>query len=324
MVLFAPYVYNWALGNKVYKIDGLSSAQKTLGHDVFTSAFVIGNGTGGVHDNVTSSLADLKKFSSSGGTVILSVGGASGPFLEDSCTEDQMFFVLDGLINAVPTRHLDFDVEGSIIAMPQSTQKRNNVLARLKKKYSDLYVSVTLAVGLDGLTLDGVNLVKSMKLAGVGPDIVNCMLMDTYSAVKTTWGDAYCSVMDKVQTQLSTIYGAPTYSMLGLCPMIGRQDDNSTCTLSDVKQLAEYCAKNKCGLFSFWSLQRDQVGTGSLAIYSQVNKQDYEFFSAVKSILGTSDNGTKESASSSGANGVNGDDIVSEIFDMLKNSGLVI
>lgn len=89
MTIFSPYVYNWALGNKVYKTDGLVTSLKLLKHDHFHSAFIVGDGYGGLHANVTWTLDDVKMFSELGGKLTLSVGGANPPFLEDSCTEDQ-------------------------------------------------------------------------------------------------------------------------------------------------------------------------------------------------------------------------------------------
>lgn len=59
MTIFSPYVYNWGLGNSVYKIDGMVKAQKELKHNYFTSAFIIGDGYGGLNSNVTNSLSDL-------------------------------------------------------------------------------------------------------------------------------------------------------------------------------------------------------------------------------------------------------------------------
>ena len=297
MTIFAPYCYNWSLGNSLYKVDGLQSAKRTLNHDCFISCFVISDGTNNLHPNVTSSVGDLKAFTQSGGRLIISFGGANGPFLENTMSEDRQYELMYNLLVDTNCRAIDFDVEGAEIMMIDSMNQRNRVIKRLLQKFPDLWISFTLAVGAPsqwdkgGLPLAGVNFVKKLIDDYVPFNVINCMLMDTYSALPSgkTWGMVYQEIMESVFNQLSSLLPqkspAQIYNMLGLCPMIGLQDDNTTCTVQDVDLLAKWTEKNNCGLFTCWSLQRDQTGKGILSVYSQVNNTDFEFFNVIKNNL---------------------------------------
>jgi chitinase len=300
MTIFAPYCYNWSLGNSLYKIDSLQSAKRTLNHDCFISCFVISNGFNDVHANVSTSINDLKAYTQSGGKLIISFGGASGPFLENTMSEDRQFEVMANLLTETNCRAIDFDVEGAEIMMIESMNQRNKVIKRLLQRFPDLWISFTLAVGAPsqwdkgGLPLAGINFVNKLITDGIPFKVINCMLMDTYSQLPAgkTWGMVYQEIMESVYNQLSNLLpgksSSEIYGMLGLCPMIGLQDDNTTCSLQDVELLAKWAQRNNCGLFTYWSLQRDQVGKGMLSVYSQVNNLDYEFFNVIKNNISIS------------------------------------
>ena len=228
MTILAPYCYNWALNNPVYKIDGLQSAKKILNHDCFISCFVISDGITNLHANVTTSIGDLKAYTQSGGKLIISFGGASGPFLENTMSEDRQYEVMYNLLVETNCRAIDFDVEGAEIMMPNSINQRNRVIKRLLQKFPDLWISFTLAVGAPGqwdkggLPLAGIDFVQKLIDDNVPFNIINCMLMDTYAALPAgkTWGMVYQEIMESVFNQLSSLLPqkspAQIYSMLGL------------------------------------------------------------------------------------------------------------
>src|SRR5436305_13004142 len=117
MTIFAPYCYNWSAGNSVYKIGSLMDGVAKIGLRSATSCFTIGDGFGNVWQTSLDSIADQKSFVDAGNLLILSFGGASGPYLEQNMTEDQMFNAIDNLLTKTGSRFLDFDVEGSGIGM---------------------------------------------------------------------------------------------------------------------------------------------------------------------------------------------------------------
>ena len=49
------------------------------------------------------------------------------------------------------------------------------------------------------------------------------------------------------------------WRMLGVIPMIGKNDDSEVFSLADAKTLEAFAVQNRLGLVSFWSIDRDQV-----------------------------------------------------------------
>jgi chitinase len=71
------------------------------------------------------------------------------------------------------------------------------------------------------------------------------------------------------------------WSMVGVIPMIGHNDDAEIFSLADAKTLADFAIANRIGLVSFWSIDRDRVcGT-----CSGVNSADYDFVHALAAVL---------------------------------------
>jgi len=72
------------------------------------------------------------------------------------------------------------------------------------------------------------------------------------------------------------------YALLGVCPMVGKNDDGTTFTFEDAKVLTAFARANGMGLITFWSFQRDRfqsVGNPDLGPYSGVAQSDYQYLS---------------------------------------------
>ena len=97
-------------------------------------------------------------------------------------------------------------------------------------------------------------------------------------------GDMAIACLESLVRQLGKLYpgrgSGDLYKMVGVTPMIGTNDDASVFGLADANQLTKYARDKKIGLLSYWALQRDQVGKGSLPLYSQQNERDFQFFMA--------------------------------------------
>ncbi len=100
--------------------------------------------------------------------------------------------------------------------------------------------------------------------AGVEVSHVNLMTMD--------YGDSYGgqplapvvigSLTDANAQLVSIVPGltsSAAWQMLGVIPMIGKNDDAEVFSLADAKALAAFAVQNQLGLVSFWSIDRDQV-----------------------------------------------------------------
>src|SRR5688572_14088937 len=194
--LFAPYIdlgltASWQL----------LTIQQQSGIKVFTLGFVVGNGGctptwGGVGATVandtlpngTTILSLVQGVRAAGGDVIISFGGASGTELALGCTTvSSLQAAYQSVLNkysvnsSTPVR-IDLDIEGGAILDQASINRRNQALVGLKAANPNLVVSYTLPVLPTGLVASGVNILNSVKAAGLNLNVVNIMAMDYGSA----------------------------------------------------------------------------------------------------------------------------------------------
>jgi 3D (Asp-Asp-Asp) domain-containing protein len=282
----APYFYTWGGG----KVTSLVQGKQLAGLNQVTLAFALSGGGCSLDSAVDSMTNDIKSFMSSGGKVIVSFGGASGTYIETACTDENLLFsAIDGLIQRTGIQKLDFDIEGTQLSNTAATTRRTHVLARLQTKYPNLYVSFTLPVEPSGLTSGGVNLVKSTAAGGVRINIVNIMTMDYGSGTKNLGSVAIQSAQGTMN-QLKAIYPTKTtaqlYAMIGITPMIGKNDDGTAFSLADASQVTSFVQANGIGLIAYWAFQRDQAqssaGAGSLETFSGVIQSDFQFYKTFK------------------------------------------
>ncbi|MEU4301415.1 carbohydrate binding domain-containing protein [Kitasatospora aureofaciens] len=218
-----------------------------------------------------------------GGDVKLSFGGAAGTELAAACTSvDSLFNEYDAVVNAYDLRYVDYDIEGAAIADTASNDRRSAALAKLQQAHPGLKVSLTLPVLPEGLTGDGVAVVKSARDAGVNLDLVNVMAMDYYRS-GTDYGNATVQAARSTFGQLKALYPAKTdtqlWAMVGVTPMIGENDDHQIYNQAAAQQLVTFAKQNHLGLLAFWDATRDANACtgGSLAKCTNVPQQPYEF-----------------------------------------------
>jgi hypothetical protein len=309
----APYFYTWGFGNSTYKVTSLVDARNKTGITAATLAFGVSTGscalTGGLEQTTANSTfySDVRQFIRGGGKVVLSFGGASGSYLESVCTSTQLTTLISSLMDTLGTYSLDFDIEGSQIASSSLNSVRNATLVALQAKYPSLEVTLTLPVMPTGLTADGVTVVKSAATAGVKLRAVNLMTMDYGIGTAQTMGDKAIAALTATETQLKAIYPSYTdatlWSMLGATPMIGQNDvSGEVFTQTDATNLVAFAKQKSLRLLSYWAIQRDQLGSGSLALYSGTNIADYEFtkiFLQAGTASGTSFSSSSSSAAAS-------------------------
>jgi chitinase len=287
----APYIYSWGIGNPVYKIDSLKTAMSKINLKYASYAFVISDGRSNL--NITQdNINDMKAFVDAGNTLIISCGGANGPFIQDSMTLPQIVSALSGLLDKTGSRHLDFDIEGGSVENVSSYTLLNQSILQLQQKYTGLYVSYTLPIGSpqwDGFAIQqsGINIINNAKNMGININVVNGMIMNV--SANTVWSTMSISMCEAMHQQLSKIYPNKSipeiYKMIGATFMCFREDTGGIFSVSDAQILALYAKQKGLGMVSYWSIQRDQIGTGPLAIYSQGNTVDFEFYNAINAII---------------------------------------
>ncbi|WP_426146802.1 hypothetical protein [Polaromonas sp. DSR2-3-2] len=291
----APYFHAWSGGT-------LTEAKRVAGLDSATLAFAITKGSCALGQDLLNKLPDARTYVGAGGQLIISFGGQNGVYAEIACKDDnQLFNLLDKLIVDSGTRRIDWDVEGHQLLDVEGTARRTRVLLRLQAKYPDLYTSFTLPGWLRGVDANSMNLLKTTIGAGVRISMVNVMTMSfglenlRTMVVPSTVAQASIMTFRATVSQMATLYPNKTqaqlHAMMGMTPMIGKNDDGSTFSLVDAKTIADFVKANGIGLLSYWSFQRDQAqssnASNDLASFSGVAQSNYQFLNIFKTAGGS-------------------------------------
>ncbi|MEU4155951.1 cellulose binding domain-containing protein [Actinoplanes sp. NPDC026670] len=282
-VLVAPYVDMGLLSNGATTLSSLASGG---GVKSFSLAFVTSAGCKAswfaAFDPRQKQFADqIGAIRSAGGDVKVSFGGATGVELAQACTSvSALQAEYQAVVDAYQLKYIDLDIEGAAVADPASVARRSTALAALQKANPGLKISLTLPVLPEGLTADGLNVVKSAKNAGVDLDLVNIMAMD-YGRAGQDYGNLAIQAVDSTQAQIKSIYGnndAAAYRMVGVTPMIGVNDDNGVFTQADARDLVAHANAKHIGFVSLWEAHRDKNAcSGALFQCTNVSQTAFEF-----------------------------------------------
>jgi len=266
---YAPYFPTWVWGGGGYAFTSLADLQKKAGLNEVTIAFVLSNGGCTTTQDIEQNLADVKAFEAAGGHVKASFGGADGSYVESGCKDAaSLATAIEGFVTATGITDLDFDIEQDPMLTDAVNAMRGQALATVQKS-KGIHVAFTLAANPPpggGLTAQGLSVVSHALSAGVTVSHVNFMTMD--------YGDSYggsalapvvIGSLNDGHTQLmslaSGISSADAWGMVGVIPMIGKNDDSEVFSLADAMSVTQFAITNHIGLVSFWSIDRDQPGT---------------------------------------------------------------
>jgi chitinase len=293
--ILAPYCYNWSRYHvNSYKIPTLVDGYKKIGLSAATFAFVTSDGGQNFSGAVQENMQDMIDFVKLGGHLIISCGGASSPWIEATMSVDRMVELLTDLFKKTGAKGLDLDVEGTALHNTSDVDKLNKAVAQVQKNIPGLYVSYTIPVGdpqWESIEGPAQSLLGNAIKNGVNINVVNMMLMDLYGdyTKRPRWGDLAIQICENAKNTLKRIFSdrsdGEIYRTMGLCPMLGIQDDLSVFGVEDARILARYAKEKNVGLYSGWAMQRDQIGNVDLNLHSKVNTVDFEFYNAVKEIL---------------------------------------
>lgn len=219
------------------------------------------NGTTAV-DNaaVKSRISALK---TSGATVRVSFGGASGKELAETCTSASALAKAYGeALDAAGSTQADFDIEGDTLTDSTSVARRSKAIALLQKERTDLKVSFTLPVMPSGLDSDSLALLESANDNAVAVSTVNIMTMNYGESYTGDMGDYAITSATATHTQLKKVFGlsdAGAWQGMALTSMIGVNDvSGETFSLSDAGQVRAFAEEKKVAWVSMWSTFRDQ------------------------------------------------------------------
>ncbi len=265
---YAPYFPTWVWGGSGYAFTGLADLQKKSGLNEVTIAFVLSNGGCDATQDIEQNMSDVNAFRAAGGHLKASFGGADGTYVESQCSSaSALATAIEGFVTATGITDLDFDIEQDPVLTDAVNKMRGQALAMVQAS-KGIKVAFTLAANPSpggGLTSQGQSVVSNALAAGVVISHVNFMTMD--------YGDSYggsplapvvIGSLTDGHTQLmslASIGSQAAWSMVGVIPMIGKNDDAEVFSLDDAKTLTQFAKTNQIGLVSFWSIDRDQPGT---------------------------------------------------------------
>jgi len=263
---YAPYFPTWIWGGSGYAVSGLADLQAKSGLNEVTIAFVLSNGGCDTTQDIEQNASDVKAFLAAGGHVKASFGGADGDYVESKCSDAASFAsALEAFVDATGITDLDFDIEQDAVLTDAVNEMRGQAL-KLAQDARGIKVAFTLAANPSpgALTSQGLSVVSHALAAGVTISHVNLMTMD--------YGDSYggqplapvaigslTAANGQLLTLIPGLTTAQAWRMLGVIPMIGKNDDSEVFSLDDAKTLAAFATANDLGLVSFWSIDRDQV-----------------------------------------------------------------
>ncbi|XVV12493.1 cellulose binding domain-containing protein [Actinoplanes sp. CA-131856] len=282
-VRFAPYVDMGLLSNGSTTLAQLGTSGNTKS---FSLAFVTSAGCKAswfnAFDPRARQFADqIAAVRAAGGDVKVSFGGATGIELAQACTSvTALQAEYQAVVSAYNLKYIDLDIEGAAVADPTTIARRSTALAALQKANPGLKISLTLPVLPEGLTADGLNVVRSAKNAGVDLNLVNIMAMD-YGRAGQDYGDLAIQAVKSTKDQIKSVYGtsdAAAFSMVGVTPMIGVNDDNGVFGLADARDLVAFANTNHIGFVSMWEANRDKNAcNGALFQCTNVAQSPFDF-----------------------------------------------
>ena len=277
----APYIDMGAWPTPVLPDIATAGNQKAL-----TLAFITASGCKAMWFNAYDpragwKLDEITTLRGRGGDVKVSFGGATGIELATMCTTvDSLAAEYQAVITAYKLKYVDFDIEGAATADTAAVARRSQALAQVQKANPGLRISLTLPALPEGLTADGLALVRSARDAGVALDLVNVMAMDyyragDYGAFAVQAGQSLFSQLKGLYPSLST---AALWKMVAVTPMLGQNDDGHIYDQAAARQLVSFAQTNHLGMLSFWETTRDRNAcTGALYMCTNIPQSPYEF-----------------------------------------------
>src|SRR5215469_14116525 len=279
----APYV------DMTNNQEGMLDRAAQAGLKSFTAAFVIGSGCTPIWGdtlpvtNDPTVTADITRAESEGAQPIVSVGGEAGIELAQSCPNlSQLVAAYQSVINTLNVTHIDFDIEGAAIADTATNNLRFQAINQLEAANPGLVVSVTIPTFPTGPDSNGQAFLQQAAQDGTRINVVNVMAMDYYGGFDP--GNMGSYAVEAAQDTLSflqTVFPGATYSMVGVTPMIGQNDDPAEVfSEANAQTLVSFAQQNHLGRLAFWSVDRDQPCGGSVSGLSQcseISQQPLDF-----------------------------------------------
>jgi hypothetical protein len=279
---FAPFTQTWIYNEQYTLLDEMNNRSLDSVVAAFAIAQIVGpwsecNSIQTLHPNFslywggdnTSTFSDhIKKVQAQGKTVIASFGGYGDEkqftkgreiagLIEDV---DQLANAYVEFIQKNNIKNIDFDIEeGGRISDHAVSKRRNDAIIKVLQRMPDLKVTYTLAVSLNGLTEDGLFILRDASQKNISLSGVNLMIMNFQGDLKgMSMADAGIQSTKKVKDQFKQ---EKIKYYLGLIPMIGQNDNDKVFTVEDAAKIRKFVKETRyINFLSYWSMERDTPG----------------------------------------------------------------
>jgi hypothetical protein len=234
----------------------------------FTMAFILTNGycnpmwdgnralTGGNDQTV------INNIRGAGGNVVVSFGGASGPWLEASCnTAAELANAYQRVINAYGLRGIDIDIEGSVYNNATQQQRVIDALKIVKANNPSVAVYVTFPSNQSG---PDSSMINRAHASGLTVDAWTIMPFD-FGGNGQNMGTLTVQAAEGLKNVLKAGYGYTddqAYRHAGISSMNGITDVGETVTVANFQTMLAYAQQHHLARFTFWSANRDRPCTG--------------------------------------------------------------
>jgi len=271
----------------LYPVPDLDGLARQHGVGLFTLGFIQATAAGdaawagleALTLNSTNSQAiamrqEVAQLRAVGGDAMVSFGGAAGVSLAEKlaasgASATELANRYRQVVDTLALNRIDFDIEGAALANRAANQLQADALKLLQQSHPALEIWITLPVLPQGLTADGLAVLRQALAAGVKLDGVNIMAMDYGDSAAPpalkTMGQYAIDAANASFRQLGDLFQGFNqgfgWNQLGVTPMIGVNDVTSEVfTIADAQLLEDLARQKGLGMLSMWSIARDKAG----------------------------------------------------------------
>lgn len=289
MTILAPYIFSWGLDcDESYKIYNLKQVYN-LGLKNIIIAFLTLDNKENL-EIIKSWKTEIDAQSLKKLNIILSLGGANSKFPCLHQSDASQANKILSLLKYLNIHSLDFDIEGTVLNNHNAIIKWVNIIKNLTNLDPNfkLDFQITLPVEFsNGLNSNAIFAINAFKNSNIKLNFINCMTMDFFTPLDLpNWSDKHIEILKIVNLQLCKLFKKSSmWEFIGVCPMIGINDDKTFFTLNDWTKILCFCNVKKIGLVSFWAINRDQSGNDSIDSHSNCQQVDLQYTNLALSIL---------------------------------------
>jgi hypothetical protein len=260
--------WRWRDGGRAVRLPRPGQPARSPYHHVRHRAL-----TGGIDQTAITNLRGA------GGDVVVSSGGATGNWLEQSCASaGELAGAYQKVVNAYRLRALDIDIEGTVYDNPTLQQRTIDALKTIRANNPGIALYVTFPGGQWG---PDSTMVNRAAQSGLTVDGWTIMPFD-FGAAGQNMGSLTIQATDGLKNVVKNAYGYSddqAYRHSGISSMNGITDQGETVTQNDFRTILGYAQQHHLARLTFWSADRDRPCTsGSSAdSCSGIAQQDWDF-----------------------------------------------